>query len=90
MLSQVISSEDARTAFEYDRYFKIFPQIDFSGRFPLSLIEGEKSPIRSGIRVAEGFSFSSDTNSTWMSVEELRQWISTEYSHPSISQESHS
>ena len=31
--------------------------------------------IKNGVKVPEGFSYVSDTNEDWMSVEALRDWI---------------
>ena len=31
--------------------------------------------IKNGVKVPEGFVYSSDNNAHWMSVEELRTWI---------------
>jgi UDP-N-acetylglucosamine 4,6-dehydratase (inverting) len=69
---QMISAEDAMTTYEYDSYFKILPSIhgwcnDFKR-------------IKDGKRCAEGFVYSSDNNSEWMSIESLQNWIKTEYS----------
>lgn len=82
---QMISVEDSRLTYEYDHYFKIFPQIDFYQRVNPTVIEDISSPIRSGRRVPEGFAYSSDNNSEWMTVENLREWIQSEYydSNPS-------
>jgi UDP-N-acetylglucosamine 4,6-dehydratase/5-epimerase len=76
---QMISVEDSRLTYEYDNYFKIFPQIDFYQKITPTIIEDIGSPIRSGKRVPEGFAYSSDTNSEWMTVEDLRQWMKSEY-----------
>ncbi|MEO8390198.1 UDP-N-acetylglucosamine 4,6-dehydratase (inverting) [Polaromonas sp.] len=64
---QMISSEDAHYTYEYPEHFKILPAIhswhtDFKR-------------IKDGARVAEGFTYSSDNNGEWMSVEALRRWI---------------
>ncbi len=65
---QMIGEEDALFTFEYDEHFKILPSIN---EWYLS-----KARIKDGQRVEEGFSYRSDTNSDWMSKQELSDWIS--------------
>lgn len=64
---QMIGAEDAPFTFEYDEYFKILPMINdwFSS----------KDRIKGGVLVSKDFTYSSENNSEWMSVEELREWI---------------
>ena len=64
---QMIGLEDAPFTFEYDEYFKILPMINdwFNS----------KNRIKDGVKVADDFSYSSEKNSDWMSVEDLRKWI---------------
>jgi UDP-N-acetylglucosamine 4,6-dehydratase (inverting) len=67
---QMIGAEDAYYTYEYAEHFKILPAIhswheDFER-------------IKDGAKVAEGFTYASDTNADWMSVEQLRAWI-TQY-----------
>lgn len=64
---QMIGSEDAAHTYEYPGYFKILPAIHNWSR--------DSSRIKDGSKVPEGFVYSSDTNSEWMSGEELRSWI---------------
>lgn len=64
---QMIGSEDAAHTYEYPGYFKILPAIHNWSR--------DSNRIKDGGRVAEGFVYSSDTNSEWMSAGELRAWI---------------
>lgn len=64
---QMISSEDAPYTFEYEDYYKILPAIN-----GWSL---DKQRIADGVPVASGFSYSSDNNHEWMTVEQLRKWI---------------
>ncbi len=66
---QMIGSEDAHYTYEYAEHFKILPAIH-------SWHEDFKR-IKDGQRVAEGFVYSSDNNSEWMSVEALRAWIAS-------------
>lgn len=64
---QMIGIEDAPHTFEYDEHFKILPAIyDWSAA---------EDRIGSGRRVAADFIYSSESNSAWMSTDELRHWI---------------
>jgi hypothetical protein len=63
----MISEEDSLTTFEYPDHFKILPAIhNWSS---------DAARVKNGKKVAEGFVYRSDTNTEWMSVEELRGWI---------------
>jgi UDP-N-acetylglucosamine 4,6-dehydratase/5-epimerase len=64
---QMISSEDAHHTFEYPEHFKILPAINNWSTSPARIKDGKKVP--------EGFVYSSDNNTEWMSVDELRAWI---------------
>ena len=63
----MISPEDAFYTYEYDNHFKILPQICEWGDI--------KKSIKSGKRVPEGFSYTSDNNTEWMTIPQLRAWI---------------
>lgn len=64
---QMIGSEDAAHTFAYSDHYKILPAInDWSS---------DAVRINDGSKVDPHFTYSSDTNSAWMSVEELRSWI---------------
>jgi UDP-N-acetylglucosamine 4,6-dehydratase len=67
----MISPEDATNTFEYDSYYKIFPSIGATSDFD--------EIVGDGVRVMEGFSYASDTNDDWMTVMQLRKWLSTRY-----------
>jgi FlaA1/EpsC-like NDP-sugar epimerase len=64
---QMIGSEDSYFTFEYAKHFKILPSINDWG---ISL-----ERIKDGIKVTEGFVYSSDNNTEWMSDAELLTWI---------------
>lgn len=64
---QMIGIEDAMHTYEYDDYFKILPAIHNWSCDP--------ERIGNGRKVDANFTYSSDTNAEWMSVESLRQWI---------------
>ena len=63
----MISSEDSYSTYEYDEHFKILPQINNW--------EKDKERIKNGIKVPQGFVYASDTNSEWMTKENLQTWI---------------
>ncbi len=64
---QMISSDDSFSAYEYSSYFKILPQINEWVK--------DSSRIKDGKKVPEGFIYSSDNNSEWMTTSELKNWI---------------
>lgn len=64
---QMIGAEDSFYTYEYEEHFKILPAIhNWSA---------DQNRIKSGRRVAEGFSYTSDNNSEWMDQDDLRGWI---------------
>ena len=64
---QMISAEDSHTTYEYDEYYKILPSINHWNTDP--------ERIKDGVKVPEGFEYTSDNNSQWMSVEDLSNWM---------------
>ncbi|MET3053299.1 UDP-N-acetylglucosamine 4,6-dehydratase (inverting) [Pseudomonas alkylphenolica] len=64
---QMISAEDAYYTYEYPEHFKILPVINDWANCA--------NRIKDGKRVAEGFVYSSDNNTEWMSDEALQSWI---------------
>ena len=64
---QMISTEDSYSTYEYSDYFKILPQINEWGK--------DAKRIKDGIKVSEGFVYSSDLNSEWMTKNNLQMWI---------------
>lgn len=64
----MIGIEDGRHTLEFDRYYVIVPEI-FLGQ--PDILEKFLSK-RNGKKTKEGFSYTSDTNSLWLGVEELR------------------
>lgn len=64
---QMISPEDSYHTYEYPEHFKILPVIHGWS--------GDNNRIKGGKKVQEGFSYASDTNNEWMSVEALQAWI---------------
>lgn len=64
---QMIGAEDAPNTYEYGDYFKILPTIN-TWSPTADLVKGGKP-------VGDGFLYTSDANSEWMSVGELQKWI---------------
>ena len=68
---QMVGIEDAPHTYEYDGYYKILPVIHGWSDDPTRIGDGK--------RVAADFSYASDSNAEWMSVAELRKWITSNY-----------
>lgn len=64
---QMIGEEDAPYTYEYDHHFKILPQINNWSN--------DLNRIKDGKRVSDGFVYASDSNSDWMTDEQLLAWI---------------
>jgi len=64
---QMIGEEDSYFTYEYPEHFKILPQINGWG--------DDIKRIKDGVKVSEGFVYSSDTNPAWMSDVDLQVWI---------------
>ena len=64
---QMISNEDSQYTYEYKDYYKILPQINNWYK--------DKKRISSGLKVKSNFSYSSETNSEWMTKNDLKRWI---------------
>ncbi len=58
-----MTTEDSATTNEYDKHSIVYPQMVWNDR---------QKPDLSGKKVEEGFSYSSDNNSEWLSVEDIR------------------
>jgi FlaA1/EpsC-like NDP-sugar epimerase len=64
---QMIGVEDSNHTYEYSDYYKILPAINDWSLSP--------ERIKDGSKVSEGFVYSSDNNTDWMSCDELHSWI---------------
>lgn len=64
----MVTVEDAPYTYEYDKHFIIYPQMVWSEK---------KKVLPTGKKVIEGFSYSSDNNTEWLSVEEIRNLLKT-------------
>tara|TARA_B100000787_G_scaffold167071_1_gene153229 strand:- start:362 stop:1360 length:999 start_codon:yes stop_codon:yes gene_type:complete len=64
---QMIGIEDAHSTYEYEGYYKILPVInDWSE---------DQARIKNGIKVPRGFLYDSETNTEWMSQDDLKVWL---------------
>ena len=63
----MIGPEDADYTFEYDGYYKILPSINNWSSDPIR--------IGNGTKVDSVFRYSSDSNTEWMTISELQEWI---------------
>ena len=70
---QMISADDSLYTYEYSDYYKILPQIYYWGEDSLR--------IKNGIKVKEGFNYSSDNNNDWMTASDLEEWIKKNFNH---------
>ena len=64
---EMISAEDSCYTYEYPKHFKILPTINNWGT--------DEKRIKDGVKVKEGFVYASDSNSEWMSNDELQSWL---------------
>ena len=64
---QMVGSEDAYYTYEYDNYYKILPAIH--------KWDVDSNRIKEGIKVSEGFTYTSDNNSEWMTPKTLEKWL---------------
>lgn len=64
---QMIGIEDTHCTYEYTDYYKILPQINGWDK--------DMNRIKNGVKVPDGFIYSSNQNSEWMTQEELQNWI---------------
>jgi UDP-N-acetylglucosamine 4,6-dehydratase len=65
---QMIGIEDAVNTFEYENHYKILPSI-----YNWST---DSNRIKNGKKVPIDFSYTSENNTSWMTINELKDWIS--------------
>ena len=68
---EMISAEDSYSTYEYRDYFKVLPVINSWNNQDLM--------IKNGKKVEEGFTYSSQTNESWMTIKELQDWVRINY-----------
>ena len=64
---QMVGPEDSFYTYEYPDHYKILPAIHNWSSCP--------ARIKDGTKVPEGFSYTSDGNTNWMSKDQLRHWL---------------
>lgn len=64
----MVTTEDSYTTYEYDKHFIVYPQMVWNNK---------QQPNLNGKKVAEGFSYSSDNNTEWLTVEEIKELLKT-------------
>ncbi|TCL59449.1 UDP-N-acetylglucosamine 4,6-dehydratase (inverting) [Kineothrix alysoides] len=64
----MVTVEDSDTTYEYDKHFIVYPQVIWNSKQQINL---------NGKKVAEGFSYSSDNNAQWLSIEEIKELLKT-------------
>lgn len=70
----MISKDDSRSTYEYDKHYIIYPQFDWWNKGQYFAAGGKK--------IAEGFEYNSETNKQWLTVEDLKNRIrSMEFEH---------
>lgn len=67
---QMISAEDSLTTYSYDGYYKILPSINNW--------HNDKNRIKDGVKVDEGFVYSSNNNEDWMTKNQLIKFLKKE------------
>ena len=64
----MVTVEDSMTTYEYDKHFIVYPQMVWSE---------SRRPQPTGIKVADGFSYSSGNNTEWLSVDQIQALLKT-------------
>lgn len=64
----MVTVEDSMTTYEYDKHFIIYPQMVW---------DESRRAVPTGKRVEDGFSYSSDNNTEWLTVEEIKELLKT-------------
>lgn len=64
----MVPVEDFPYTYEYDKHFIVYPQMVWSE---------SRRAVPTGQKVSEGFYYSSDSNTEWLSVEEIRELLGT-------------
>ena len=62
----IVTPEDSFNTYEYDKHFIVYPQVVWNDR---------QVPDLSGVKVEEGFSYSSGNNKEWLTVEDIRELL---------------
>lgn len=66
----MITTDDARFTYEYDKHYIIYPHFDWW--------KIDSSVVGSGVKVNEGFEYNSESNKEWLDVDALRIRLNNE------------
>ena len=66
----MITTEDSMHTYEYDKHYIVYPQVSWWN---------ESMVIPGGKKIDFGFSYSSDNNSEWYSVDDLKKLLDEQY-----------
>ena len=66
----MVTREDSLNTYEYENHFIIYPQVNWWN---------ESKVIPGGKRIEDGFMYSSDNNTEWYSVEDLKKLLDEQY-----------
>lgn len=66
----MVTAEDAMNTYEYDKHFIVYPHMDWKSKNDI---------IPGGEKLEYGFSYSSDNNREWYSVEDLKKLLQEQY-----------
>lgn len=61
----MVAVDDARNTYEYDKHYIIYPNFEWW--------DSKSKFTEGGVKVAENFSYSSDNNPQWMSLDDLKE-----------------
>ena len=64
----MVTVEDSMTTYEFEKHYIVYPQMVWNDR---------QQPDARGKKVEYGFSYSSDNNTEWLSVEEIQELLKT-------------
>lgn len=64
----MVTVEDSMTTYEFDKHYIVYPQMVWNNK---------QKPNPNGKKVEQGFSYSSDNNTEWLSVDEIKELLKT-------------
>ncbi len=64
----MVTTEDSSTTYEYDKHFIVYPQMAWND---------SQKVLPGGVKVEDGFSYTSGNNKEWLTVEEIRELLKT-------------
>ena len=64
----MVTVEDSMTTYEFDKHYIVYPQMVWNNK---------QKPNPNGKKVEQGFSYSSDNNTVWLTVDEIKELLKT-------------